>query len=108
MGSRNSMPASSAICARRKLFCHEASQRSGTLVTAMPLEQFGEKIPSFNLSPLNMVVRGRVCVEDIYPSFFIEANEGGLYARGNRKRAFLQRFWLDWRRRRSEKAACST
>src|SRR5258708_3465749 len=58
MGSKNSMPASSAICASFKLFSQEASQRSGTLVTAIPPEQLGEKMPSFSLFPLNMVVPG--------------------------------------------------
>src|SRR5947209_971522 len=65
MGSRNSMPAASAICARRKLFSHEASQRSGTLVGAMPPEQFGEKIPSFSLLALNMVVGDCCWAEDM-------------------------------------------
>src|SRR5262245_52460954 len=46
------MPASSPSCARRMLFCHVFCQRSSTFVTAMPLEQFGEKNPSFSaLSP---------------------------------------------------------
>src|SRR5713226_5693191 len=49
IGSRNSMPASSAICASFRLFSQEASQRSGTFVTAMPPEQLGEKIPSLSL-----------------------------------------------------------
>src|SRR6267378_2738415 len=62
MGSRNSIPASSAICASFKLFSQEASQRSGTLVTAMPPEQFGEKMPSLSLFLLNIVVRG-FCLE---------------------------------------------
>src|SRR6266404_1245070 len=57
MGSRNSIPASSAICASFRLFSQEASQRSGTFVTAMPPEQFGEKMPSLSLLPLNIVVR---------------------------------------------------
>src|SRR5260370_18153818 len=49
MGSRNSMPASSASCARRMLLSQELTQRSGTFVTDMPPEQFGEKKPNFNL-----------------------------------------------------------
>src|SRR5882757_7359293 len=65
MGSKNSMPASSAICASVKLFSQEASQRSGTLVTAIPPEQLGEKIPSFSLLPLNIVVRGLSRAPDI-------------------------------------------
>src|SRR5256885_7528251 len=43
------MPASSASCARRMLLSQELTQRSGTFVTDMPPEQFGEKKPSFNL-----------------------------------------------------------
>src|SRR5712671_3709090 len=65
MGNKNSMPASSAICASFKLFSQEASQRSGTLVTAIPPEQLGEKIPSFSLLPLNIVVRGLSRAPDI-------------------------------------------
>src|SRR5215470_1872459 len=49
MGSRNSIPASSASCARRMLFSHEFTHRSGTLVTDIPLEQLAEKKPSFSL-----------------------------------------------------------
>ncbi len=52
------MPASSAICASFRLFSQEASQRSGTFVTAMPPEQLGEKMPSLSLFALNIVVRG--------------------------------------------------
>src|SRR5579859_4625000 len=58
MGSRNSMPASSAICASFRLCSQEASQRSGTLVTAIPPEQLGEKMPNLSLLALNIVVRG--------------------------------------------------
>src|SRR4030088_1325661 len=58
MGSKNSMPASSAICASFKLCSQEASHRSGTFVTAIPPEQLGEKMPSLSLFPLNIVVRG--------------------------------------------------
>src|SRR6266446_472017 len=43
------MPASSASCARRMLLSQELTQRSGTFVTDMPPEQFGEKKPNFNL-----------------------------------------------------------
>src|SRR5258707_13066573 len=43
------MPASSASCARRMLLSQELTQRSGTFVTEMPPEQFGEKKPNFNL-----------------------------------------------------------
>src|SRR6267378_2940422 len=43
------MPASSASCARRILLSQELTQRSGTFVTDMPPEQFGEKKPNFNL-----------------------------------------------------------
>src|SRR3977135_946183 len=69
MGNKNSIPASSAICASFKLFSQEASQRSGTLVTAMPPEQFGEKMPSLSLFPLNIVVRGFCLGPDmIFPS----------------------------------------
>src|SRR5712692_2648928 len=49
MGNRNSMPASSASCARRMLLSQELTQRSGTFVTDIPPEQFGEKKPNFNL-----------------------------------------------------------
>jgi hypothetical protein len=70
MGNKNSIPASSAICASFKLFSQEASQRSGTLVTAMPPEQFGEKMPSLSLLALNIVVRGFSRAPDmISPSF---------------------------------------
>src|SRR5882762_3487586 len=65
IGSRNSIPASSAICASFKLFSHEASHRSGTLVTAMPLEQLGEKMPSLSVLSLNIVVRGGLCGKDM-------------------------------------------
>src|SRR5688572_206893 len=54
MGSRNSIPALSASWARVMLFSHELTQRSGTLVTAMPPEQFGEKKPSFSLLSLKI------------------------------------------------------
>src|ERR1700686_1242623 len=43
------MPASSASCASRMLLSQELTQRSGTFVTDMPPEQFGEKKPNFNL-----------------------------------------------------------
>jgi hypothetical protein len=43
------MPASSASCARRMLLSQELTQRSGTFVTDIPPEQFGEKKPNFNL-----------------------------------------------------------
>src|ERR1700674_2111990 len=43
------MPASSASCARRILLSQELTQRSGTFVTDIPPEQFGEKKPNFNL-----------------------------------------------------------
>src|SRR5690242_8039676 len=73
MGSRNSMPASSAICANFRLLSQEASQRSGTFVTAMPPEQFGEKMPSFSLLSLNMVVRGGAFEKDMnLPRFNLE------------------------------------
>src|SRR5712672_3584595 len=68
MGSKNSMPASSAICASFRLFSQEASQRSGTFVTAMPPEQFGEKMPSSSLFLLNIVVRGFSFGPDMIPS----------------------------------------
>src|SRR6202048_1283571 len=58
IGSKNSMPASSAICASFRLFSQEAFQRSRTFATAIAPEQFGEKIPSLSLFPLNIVVRG--------------------------------------------------
>src|SRR5260370_28229377 len=83
MGSRNSMPASSAICASFRLFSHEASQRSGTFVTAIPPEQFGEKMPSFNLLALNIVVRGADCVpgmNSLIDSTSVVSGERGLYA----------------------------
>src|ERR1700676_2455755 len=44
----NSIPASSASCARRILFSQELTQRSGTFVTDMPPEQLDEKKPSFS------------------------------------------------------------
>src|SRR6185295_342747 len=59
MGSTNSMPASSPSCASRMLFCHVFCQRSSTFVTAMPLEQFGEKKPS--LSALPPAMRDCLC-----------------------------------------------
>src|SRR5712664_4033918 len=83
MGSRNSMPASSAICASLRLFSHEASQRSGTLVTAIPPEQFGEKMPSLNLLALNIVVRGANCVpgmNSLIDETSVVSSERGLYA----------------------------
>src|SRR3981081_2075092 len=43
------MPASSASCPRRILLSQELTQRSGTFVTDIPPEQFGEKKPNFNL-----------------------------------------------------------
>src|ERR1700693_4132806 len=43
------MPASSASCASRMLLSQELTQRSGTFVTDIPPEQFGEKKPNFNL-----------------------------------------------------------
>src|SRR5260370_35364499 len=49
MGSRNSWPASAASVARLMLLSQELNQRSGTFVTDMPPEQFGEKKPNFNL-----------------------------------------------------------
>src|SRR5262245_38066997 len=55
MGSTNSMPASSPSCARRMLFSQVFCQRSSTFVTAMPLEQFGEKNPSFRALPPTML-----------------------------------------------------
>src|ERR1700730_2207015 len=62
IGSRNSIPASSANCASFRLFSHEASHRSGTFVAAIPPEQFGEKIPSFNLFRLYITVCGLPCL----------------------------------------------
>src|ERR1700692_3088984 len=43
------MPASSASFASRMLLSQELTQRSGTFVTDIPPEQFGEKKPNFNL-----------------------------------------------------------
>src|ERR1035437_5340939 len=48
------MPASSASCARRMLLSQELTQRSGTFVTDIPPEQFGEKKPNFNLLRFRM------------------------------------------------------
>src|SRR5258708_8080360 len=78
------MPASSAICASFRLFSQEASQRSGTFVTAMPPEQLGEKMPSLSLLSLNIVVRGSVCGKDMtFPRFI---GKRGLYADGDLNR----------------------
>src|SRR5258708_38188252 len=46
-----SMPASSAICARRRLSAQVPDQRSGTLVTARPDEQFAPNSPIFSALP---------------------------------------------------------
>src|SRR6202030_559444 len=116
MGSRNSMPASSAICASFRLFSQEASHRSGTFVTAMPPEQLGEKMPSFNLFPLNIVVRGCVCVPAMKSSLLTRKRicveqSAGLYAlaalktrdqfgKGRRKNPQVHTLDLSYRLRR--------
>ncbi len=45
------MPASSAICASRRLSAQVPDQRSGTLVTARPDEQFAPNSPIFSALP---------------------------------------------------------
>src|SRR5579883_755103 len=57
MGSRKSMPASSAIWARRTLSSQLPDHRSGALVTNRPEEQFGPKKPSFSLLRPYMATR---------------------------------------------------
>src|ERR1700730_2443012 len=54
MGSMNSIPASSASCARRILLSQELTQRSGTFVTDIPPEQFAEKNPSLRALSFRM------------------------------------------------------
>ena len=48
------MPASSHCLTRSRLFSQLLSQRSATFVTAMPLEQFAENVPSLSRFWLNM------------------------------------------------------
>src|SRR4029077_16859484 len=56
----NSMPASSAICARRRQSGQFPDQRSGTRVTARPEEQLAPKRPSFSLLALFIAARGKL------------------------------------------------
>src|SRR5487761_1170039 len=60
MGSMKSIPASSAMVARRTLSSHEPDQRSGALVTNLPDEQFEPKNPSFSLLLLPIETRADV------------------------------------------------
>src|SRR5690242_10888705 len=60
MGSRKSMPASSAMRASRRLSGQEPDQRSGTRVTARPEEQFGPNRPILSALPLYMAMRSRI------------------------------------------------
>src|SRR5258708_36576999 len=53
----NSMPASSAICARRRQSGQLPDQRSGTSVTARPEEQFAPNRPSLSLFALYIAAR---------------------------------------------------
>lgn len=48
------MPASSSSLANLRLFSHEFTQRSGILVTDMPLLQLLANVPSRNCPSVNM------------------------------------------------------
>ena len=56
----NSRPASSAMRASRTLSAQLPDQRSGTVVTARPDEQFAPNSPSLSLLALCMAMRARI------------------------------------------------
>src|SRR5262249_31257399 len=58
-----SMPASSAIRARRRQSGQLADHRSGTLVAERPDEQLAPKIPIFSALALYMAMRSRIDAE---------------------------------------------
>src|SRR6266852_1112314 len=55
-----SMPAASAMRARRRQSGQLADQRSGTLVAERPDEQLAPKMPIFSALPLYMAMRSRI------------------------------------------------
>src|SRR5262249_18137894 len=60
IGSMKSMPASSAMRARRRQFGQLADHRSGTLVAERPDEQLAPKMPIFSALALYMAIRSRI------------------------------------------------
>src|SRR5262249_62080653 len=60
IGSLKSMPASSAIRARRAQSGQLADQRSGTLVGERPDEQLAPNTPIFSVLALYMAMRSRI------------------------------------------------
>src|SRR5215470_17142493 len=60
MGSMKSMPASSAMLARRAKFGQLADQRPGPLVAERPDEQLAPNTPIFSVLALYMAMRSRI------------------------------------------------
>src|SRR5579883_1187260 len=80
MGSRKSMPASSAIWAMRTLSSQSPDQRSGALVTKRPDEQLGPKKPSLSLLSLYIDRRPAIPVRSRTAAmpYFVTPAEPGL------------------------------
>ncbi len=68
----NSMPASSAMRASARLSSQLPVQRSGTLVTARPEEQFAPNRPILSALRLYMAMRSRMALEIGPEASFIE------------------------------------
>jgi hypothetical protein len=64
-----SMPASSAMRAKRRQSAQLADHRSGTLVAERPDEQLAPKIPIFNALALYMAMRSRINAERANTTF---------------------------------------
>ncbi len=67
-----SMPASSAMRARRRQSGQLADQRSGTLVAERPDEQLAPKTPIFSALALYMAMRS--CIDAVRASTAISGN----------------------------------
>src|SRR6266852_3007301 len=75
MGSMKSMPALSAMRARRKQSGQLADQRSGTLVAERPDEQFAPKTPILSALALYMAMRSSIAAVRANKAFSIMCSQ---------------------------------